>query len=438
MSKILSNVLEQIMSIAPPYHVLIKPIGVAAEVATDHRGVRTLKRDWIGDTQLDVDHFNISFMRLRKPNCAGYITILRDDYYTLNQESYESIYNCFDTPQSAIAALLKAGRKGLTFWNTEVLNFDTYQGMFDYLFSIIEDGVFIDSLSINQTVIYLDSMPLTAVWAKQTASIVTPVGRILRAVNGTGKHNVSHNYVYVGNIYVPDTGTRAIVGNGAFLPNSYTYVDDIYECPACGGDVTTQDGGIYCPDISCSPLRDTFINSISRQTAIPNIELINQFNQDIKFHYITDCIIEEQHRRELPLNLFATFMDILSVKEVVNVVKYLYGPKTKDIDYQYTTVCELIDTYIATKNDEATFHPTFGPLPPTPKVIVTGSFYNISDHAISLMLKRAGLEITHIVDEALFALSGNTDDEFNDYIRENTNMFILVSDSPSMLSNLLK
>ena len=161
--------------------------------------------------------------------------------------------------------MLKSNRKGLTFWNTSVVEFDTYSKLYDYLFSIIENGVYIDKILINDKLIELDGLVLTAVWGTRSAPVVTPYGRVFRSINGVFKRGAIRTYPHVSGVEIPETGTRCIVGANAFLPSDYDYVDPIDTCPACGGGliVCNTDIGRLCLNKDCTPMRDTFINSIA-------------------------------------------------------------------------------------------------------------------------------------------------------------------------------
>lgn len=433
--------LKEIYNLQPPYTLRVVPIGQPIEIEVLNKSmamrVNTIPAfSFVNAEEVNFSDLGMSVLSVGKH--TGVATILLGDYYSLNHSFYERSNSCFESPQQAINQYFHKGCTNLTFYKDEVIKCSTRHILVEALATIIENGVFIKHLFINDVCFDLENSRTRTGVGYNATPLVTSSGIVRRTVKlDNGRGSGSGSVFAVRSDIVPQHYLQRMVLIDDFLlvDESPISVEPLDSCPACNSPLRLHDGEWHCDSTDCSPFLEGFLNSISRQSGIDITTLRDQYRRGEKFHYSCDSTIEEQAREEIPVDPIRTYYDILGKDGLRGIMERFFGLHNEQL---YCTKAEAIDELFfkfltfgnvdkREYNRPVVYYP---PLHDKAKVMILGEFDGISEQTLELKLAEMGIETSSVVQESTLVIAGEiyVDDEFYPYIKEVTNILVLETD----------
>lgn len=429
--------LSEIYDIKPPFKLRVIPVGIPAyvEVVTDggKMALHTIPPiDGMPTTTLN--HSLLGIAKLPVGNHHGTLTVLANDFNSFNHARYEECNTCFESPQAMINSFSTKACEHLSFYKDEVIDCSSLFVLIKALTNIIENGIFLSEIHINDKVFNVSGMRVKVGTGTASVPLVTPGGIVRNTVVlNNGYYNSNNAHVIRKNMKAPHYEQDMILFDDFLLTNDSPITNESIDvCPACDGPLIEVDGEYSCNERDCSPFLETFLNSISRQSGIAVNTLIDQYKREEKFHYSNTSTIEEQAREEIPVDPIRTYYDILGRKGLKGIFERFFSLYNDQLYCSKATVIdEMFYKHITFGNSEEKEHPRsvvyFPSFNSKPKVIILGKFDGLSEQTLELKLASMGFGLTSVAQEADFCIAGDVeaDGEFYDYVKEVSNILII-------------
>lgn len=428
--------LSEIYDIKPPFKLRIVPVGIAtvAEVTAVNKMVLHTVPPIEGLPATALNHSMLGIAKLPVGNHHGTLTILAEDFNSFNYARYEQCNTCFENPQAMINSFSNKACEHLSFYKDEVIDCSNMFVLIKALTHIIENGIFLSEIHINDKVFNVSGMRVKVGTGTASVPLVTPGGIVRNTVVlNNGYYNSNNAHVIRKNMKAPHYEQDMILFDDFLLTDESPITNEsIDSCPACAGQLIVMDGEYRCTERDCSPFLEAFLNSISRQSGIALNTLVDQYKREEKFHYSNTSTIEEQVREEIPVDPIRTYYDILGRKGLKGIFERFF---TLYNDQLYcskaTAIDEMFYKHITFGNSKEREHPRsvvyFPSFNSKPKVIILGKFDGLSEQTLELKLASMGFGLTSVAQEADFCIAGDVeaDGEFYDYVKEVSNILII-------------
>lgn len=429
--------LSEIYDIKPPFKLRVIPVGipVLADVFDKNMSMSLTTIPPIAG--IPVESFNHSLLgisSLKVGKHIGTLTVLGEDFNDFNHKRYEESCTCFENPQDMIATFSRRECEHLSFYKDEVIDCSNLFILIKSLTNIIENGIFLSEIHINDKVFNVSGMRVKVGTGTASVPLVTPGGIVRNTVVlNNGYYDSNNAHVIRKNMKAPHYEQDMILFDDFLLTDESPITNEsIDSCPACAGQLIVMDGEYRCTERDCSPFLEAFLNSISRQSGIALNTLVDQYKREEKFHYSSTSTIEEQAREEIPVDPIRTYYDILGRKGLKGIFERFFSLYNDQLYCSKATVIdEMFYKHITFGNSEEREHPRsvvyFPSFNSKPKVIILGKFDGLSEQTLELKLASMGFGLTSVAQEADFCIAGDVeaDGEFYDYVKEVSNILII-------------
>lgn len=433
--------LNEIYAIKPPYKLRVVPVGIStiAEVIVAKNMTMLLHSvppvDSLPTTLLD--HSLLGIAKLPNGNHPGVVTVLAQDFHDLNHRRYEESNTCFESPQAMINSFSNKSCEHLSFYKDEVIDCSNMFILIKALANIIESGIYLAEIHINDKVFDVSGMRIKAGEGTMATPLVMPSGIVRNTVKLVNNYIGGNVHVIRKNMKAPHYLQDMILFNDFLLTSDCPITDEAIEhCPACESLLVEVDGEYNCTERDCSPFLEAFLNSVSRQTGIPINTLVDQYKREEKFHYSCDSTIEEQAREEVPVDPIRTYYDILGLKGLKGILERFFGlyddqlycSKAGAIDEMFYKHITFDNSEVKDNPKSVVYSPSFNS---KPTVIILGTFDGLSEQTLELKLSSMGIGLTSVAQEADFCIAGDiksSDQEFYNYVKEVSNILIIQTD----------
>ena len=432
--------LNEIYAIKPPYKLRVVPVGISAiaEVIVAKNMTMLLHSVPPVDslpTAL-LDHSLLGIAKLPNGNHPGVVTVLAQDFHDLNHRRYEESNTCFESPQAMINSFSNKSCEHLSFYKDEVIDCSNMFILIKALTNIIESGIYLAEIHINDKVFDVSGMRVKAGEGTMATPLVMPSGIVRNTVKLVNNYIGGNVHVIRKNMKAPHYMQDMILFDDFLLTNENPIEDHALQfCPACESVLIEVDGEYNCPEKDCSPFLESFLNSISRQSGIPINTLVDQYKRGDKFYYSCDSTIEEQAREEVPVDPIRTYYDILGMKGLRGILERFFGLYNDQLYCsKAVAIDEMFYKHITFGNAEKRDNPRsvvyYPPYNLKPKVMVLGKFDGLSEQTLELKLASMGIGRTSVAQEADFCIAGEigVDDGFYHYVKEVSNVLIIQTD----------
>lgn len=435
--------IHKIHTLEPPYIVKVTPIGIEAEIEIDGFGqIKNTaflppRHEGLEGRVVPIGNLvHHNYFKEVNKTLKGVITIDRDLLDGLNAAKYEEQLVVFEHPRQAINnQLFKHHGMELTYWQYEEVTCSDFNSLVKFLNELIKSGIMPEVIDINGVVLNVEKSNIATGYAVHSNPMVKPDGLI----KGMIKLDAYQPPIY-----------KSYVLNNAFNSKDYNgypviIIDDLIlaarkprpvvfdNCPVCGHETEHREEGDYCINSDCHPFVEAFLSSISTQSDIAIEVLRDQYSKGELFHYPLDSSIDSQARSEIPIDIFRTFVDILSITSFRQILNHFYRrsktqnhicPKSAAIDELFIRhICPIrSDDRMVGSRPLIYYHPFNDKM----TAMAVGLFDGLSEQTLHLQLRAKGFNITGVAQEATFIIAGFVeDDEFYDYVRAVSNVCVL-------------
>lgn len=431
--------LSEIYDIKPPFKLRIVPVGIATVVevmAANKMALHTVP-PIEGLPTTTLNHSMLGIAKLPVGNHHGTLTVLAEDFNSFNHARYEECNTCFESPQAMVNSFSTKACEHLSFYKDEVIDCSSLFVLIKALTNIIENGIFLSEIHINDKVFNVSGMLVKVGTGTASVPLVTPGGIVRNTVVlNNGYYNSNNAHVIRKNMKAPHYEQDMILFDDFLLTDESPITNEsIDSCPACAGQLIVMDGEYRCTESDCSPFLEAFLNSISRQSGIPINTLVSQYKRGDKFYYSCDSTIEEQAREEIPVDPIRTYYDILGMKGLRGILERFFGLYNDQLYCsKAVAIDEMFYKHITFGNAEKRDNPRsvvyYPPFNLKPKVMVLGTFDGLSEQTLELKLASMGIGLTSVAQEADFCIAGEigVGDEFYNYVKEVSNILIIQTD----------
>lgn len=372
------------------------------------------------------------------------LTITTKSFNHLLNWMYEYDLSQFDNPKASIVNGVSECPSFFTFLPVpEAIKIKSKEELVSCLTTFINGGLFIDTIDINNGEMLFNNIP----WNEQGvytsrvgASMVSPNGLIQNILRLNPVSYNKSNKVTTFKKYAPKHKSEVVLLKDTLICNATESIDVDEDCPACGEIAIIKADEPYCVNLACPSLRNSFLESIARQTTLPHDKIMEHYLDGTIIDY-RHQIIDVQARQTVYVDRLRTFMDIMGDNSLVDVINYLY-PSEDDTPFntRFEIIDQLLIKHTTQIDDGMCVH--LAKVQKKLQVMLLGDIPDPINFAIRMLLSAKGIGITNICGEATFVIVGDVEDrndcEFYSYLVEVNNMYIcrLGNDPRRVINNL--